>query len=196
MYLLPQSTPINTNRHSSSSLSKTTMPAEKAKHLLQLASAPRRVVVSRTPPAAAQFQHHFHHSTPQPATPLPIGVVGPPPSPPLPATPQSQHGDRIERRRKQAEMLRQAKELRSSQTQQAKQSPLKKRFWKDVNVKETPGSSVPASRLSLLSPTQSNSLHRNKVAIRSFSTPAPSAPPTKASSPSPLQNPTSPTPSH
>lgn len=82
----------------------------------------------------------FHQLHPRSATPLSIGVVGPPPSPPSPPLPAaSQYGGRIERRRKQAEMLQKGKELRASQSQQGRQSPLKKRFWQDVDVRETPG---------------------------------------------------------
>ena len=121
------------------------MPAKNPKILFIYtfaASSTRRVCC--TSPGIEYSRHRsFHLSAPQSATPLPIGVVGPPPNPPLPAAPQ--YGDRIERRRKQAEMLRQGKEIRASQTQKGKSNPLKKRFWKDVDVKETPGLSIHAS---------------------------------------------------
>ena len=66
----------------------------------------------------------------------PITAAGPPPEAPRPAA--SQYGERIDRRRRQAEMLKQGQEMRASQ-QSKKSGPLKKRFWKDVSVKETPG---------------------------------------------------------
>jgi ATP synthase F1 complex assembly factor 2 len=65
---------------------------------------------------------------------LPITATGPPPRPPVPSV--SQQDDRIERRRRHAEMLKQGKEIRANQ--QGKQSPLRKRFWKEVHVKDVP----------------------------------------------------------
>ncbi|OAL17418.1 hypothetical protein AYO22_11641 [Fonsecaea multimorphosa] len=70
------------------------------------------------------------------ATALPITATGPPPSAPVPTSPQ--YGDRIEERRRKAELLRQGKELRAANQPGAKTSPLKKRFWKEVIVKEVP----------------------------------------------------------
>ncbi len=126
------------------------MPAKNAKNIIKLVSAPRRVISS------ARLRRNFHNSSLHLATPLPVGVVGPPPNPPLPAAPQ--YGERIERRRKQAQMLQQAKELRSSQSSKGKQSPLKKRFWKDVDVKETPSNFFPVP--STLHSRQLTSQHR------------------------------------
>ncbi len=119
------------------------MPANNAKGVVKLVSTSHRVNICQIPRATALVRRNFYNSSLLLATPLPVGVVGPPPNPPLPAAPQ--YGERIERRRKQAEMLQQAKELRSSQGPKGKQSPLKKRFWKDVHVKETPSnfSSIP-----------------------------------------------------
>lgn len=75
------------------------------------------------------------NSRSQLATALPITATGPPPSAPQPAA--SQYSERIEKRRRQAELIKQGKELRASQ-QGGKSSPLRKRFWKEVHVKETP----------------------------------------------------------
>jgi ATP synthase F1 complex assembly factor 2 len=47
--------------------------------------------------------------------------------------------ERVQRRRKQAEMLKNAKEIRSAQA--GKTGGLKKRFWKDVSVSEVDGAS-------------------------------------------------------
>jgi len=77
----------------------------------------------------------IHTTHPAPATPLPFAAVGPPPpAPPLPAA--SQHGERVERRRRQAELLKRGQDLRASQMKPG--SALKKRFWKDVSVRTTP----------------------------------------------------------
>ncbi|OAP64062.1 ATP synthase mitochondrial F1 complex assembly factor 2 [Fonsecaea erecta] len=70
------------------------------------------------------------------ATALPITATGPPPSAPVPTSPQ--YGDRIEERRRKAELLKQGKELRAATQPGAKTGSLKKRFWKEVHVKEVP----------------------------------------------------------
>jgi hypothetical protein len=54
-------------------------------------------------------------------------------------------------------MLRQGRELRASQNQQGKQYSLRKRFWKDVDVKETAGSSLHASLRQANEPDSSHS---------------------------------------
>lgn len=69
------------------------------------------------------------------ATALPITATGPPPNPPQPSP--SQYGARIDERRKKADLIQQGKELRAAQ--QGKSTPLRKRFWKDVHVKEVQG---------------------------------------------------------
>lgn len=81
----------------------------------------------------------IHSSASDPADVSPFHATGPPPEPPQPA---AEHPyAKIERRRKQAELLRQAKELRkeSSSASNAAKTPLKKRFWQDVRVKEIDG---------------------------------------------------------
>ncbi|KIW84655.1 hypothetical protein Z517_00043 [Fonsecaea pedrosoi CBS 271.37] len=70
------------------------------------------------------------------ATALPITATGPPPSAPVPTSPQ--YGDRIQERRRKAELLKQGKELRAASQPGGKTSPLRKRFWKDVHVREVP----------------------------------------------------------
>ncbi|KAL2432901.1 hypothetical protein ABEF95_000704 [Exophiala dermatitidis] len=79
-------------------------------------------------------------SAQRPATALPITATGPPPSAPVATS--SQYGDRVGERRRKAELLKQGKELRAEQQAQSgsgrRTSPLKKRFWKDVHVKEVP----------------------------------------------------------
>ncbi|KAG6039001.1 hypothetical protein E4U41_003356 [Claviceps citrina] len=61
--------------------------------------------------------------------------AGPPPEPPTP-TVRNVH-ERIERRRKQAEMLKEAKEIRNARD--GKTTTLRKRFWKEVTVLEVDG---------------------------------------------------------
>ncbi|KAK4944836.1 ATP synthase mitochondrial F1 complex assembly factor 2 [Elasticomyces elasticus] len=78
---------------------------------------------------------HIGSTTPRPATALPITATGPPPSAPIPTS--SQYGDRVDERRRKAQLLQQGKELRNTQSGK-KTSPLKKRFWKDVHIREVP----------------------------------------------------------
>lgn len=89
----------------------------------------------------------IHSSTPDPADVSPFHATGPPPEPPQPA-PEHPYA-KVERRRKQAELLRKAKEIRkessssSSGGSNAAKTPLKKRFWDDVYVKEVDGARRP-----------------------------------------------------
>ncbi|KIX08180.1 uncharacterized protein Z518_02836 [Rhinocladiella mackenziei CBS 650.93] len=83
---------------------------------------------------AEPLLRHISSTTVRAATPLPITATGPPPSAPVPTSPQ--YGDRVEERRRKAEMLKRGKELRVSPSAQT--NPLKKRFWKEVYVKEVP----------------------------------------------------------
>lgn len=87
-------------------------------------------LVSRS---TSQIRHISQTPAPQ-ATVVPITATGPPPAPPQPAA--SQYGTRIEERRRKAALIQQGKDIRASQ--QGKPSPLRKRFWKDVHVKEVP----------------------------------------------------------
>ncbi|KAG5664360.1 hypothetical protein KAF25_008094 [Fusarium avenaceum] len=76
----------------------------------------------------------IHSTVVKAANVAPVVGTGPPPEPPI------QHADvhqRVARRKRQAEMLKNAKELRSSYA--GKGGGLKKRFWKNVTVKEVDG---------------------------------------------------------
>lgn len=66
---------------------------------------------------------------------IPVTALGPPPEPPQPSA--SGYGERVDKRRRQQEMLKQMKELRTD-PQRKSASPLRRRFWKEVHVKETP----------------------------------------------------------
>ncbi|KAI9721730.1 MAG: hypothetical protein M1812_002065 [Candelaria pacifica] len=74
----------------------------------------------------------LHTTTSKPATALPITAHGPPPKAPIPAATESE--DRVARRRKQAALLQRGQDLRASQMKPG--SAMKKRFWKDVHVRE------------------------------------------------------------
>ena len=67
---------------------------------------------------------------------LPLTAPGPPPSAPIPAA--SQYGERVDRRRQQASLLKSACDMRASAatttTTNSSSSPMKKRFWKDVHI--------------------------------------------------------------
>lgn len=77
----------------------------------------------------------LHTSPPYAANPLPETAAGPPPSAPIPAA--SQYGQRVDRRRRQAELLKKGQDLRTSHMKPG--SAMKKRFWKDVTVKPDAG---------------------------------------------------------
>ncbi|RYO78302.1 hypothetical protein DL766_009009 [Monosporascus sp. MC13-8B] len=98
----------------------------------------------------------IHGTPPAPATVSPVHGQGPPPDPPQPTADSEQA--RLERRRKQAELLQRARDARTAGVAE-KQSPtnppsrpsnsgdktntktplLRKRFWKDVHVREVDG---------------------------------------------------------
>lgn len=81
----------------------------------------------------------IHASALKAANVAPVVGTGPPPAPPLERTPN----ERVERRRRQAEMLKTAKTIRSAKDGKGPSSsdatPMKRRFWKDVTVKEVDG---------------------------------------------------------
>ncbi|KAF2652907.1 F1-ATP synthase assembly protein [Lophiostoma macrostomum CBS 122681] len=75
----------------------------------------------------------LHTSAPRCAQPLPQpSVPGPPPEAPTPAA--SDALDRVARKRKQAELLKRAREIRTAPSKP--KSVLQKRFWQDVTVLE------------------------------------------------------------
>ncbi|KAH8908048.1 ATP12-domain-containing protein [Coniochaeta sp. PMI_546] len=90
-------------------------------------------------PSTSSFTTRQIHTKPaQQADVVPVYGTGPPPEPPTPTT--SASDPRVARRKRQAEMLKQAKELRSAANKSASgkpSSPLKKRFWTHVHVQQT-----------------------------------------------------------
>ena len=110
-------------------------------NMKQVAISPLQLVRphNRLPPLRAlPFCRCLHRSSPYAAIPLPSTAAGPPPSAPIPAA--SQYGERVDRRRRQAEMLKKGQELRSNQEKPG--NAMKKRFWKDVFVKTDLGMTV------------------------------------------------------
>ncbi|KAI1211914.1 ATP12-domain-containing protein [Annulohypoxylon truncatum] len=108
------------------------------------ATLPLRAVVTRQ-------QRNIHSTTPAPATVSPIHGTGPPPEPPVPAADSAT--ERLERRKRQAEILEQAQAIRQYKSsssssnksatpgskKEARDNALRKRFWKDVHVREVDG---------------------------------------------------------
>ncbi|KAI4138299.1 MAG: hypothetical protein L6R39_006856 [Caloplaca ligustica] len=76
-------------------------------------------------------RRHLHSSRTVFANPLPVTQPGPPPTAPLPAA--SQYGERVDRRRRQSELIRRGQEIRSKESKPG--SALNKRFWKDVHIR-------------------------------------------------------------
>jgi ATP synthase F1 complex assembly factor 2 len=82
---------------------------------------------------------------------VPVYGTGPPPEPPQPSAEfaAEERDERLARRKRQAEMLRQAGDIKALREQQRKEQQdstgttrpavLKRRFWKDVDVKEVNG---------------------------------------------------------
>lgn len=107
--------------------------ASQALPRLFISSRPRCVA---SQPIAARAA--LHYSASDPANVAPFCATGPPPEPPQPA---AEHPyAKVERRRKQAELLKSAKELRDAGSGKSPgKSPLKKRFWQDVHIKEVDG---------------------------------------------------------
>lgn len=92
----------------------------------------RLVAGLRAQPAACRFVS----STPIRCATVSADVrAGRPPEPPTPEVANAY--ERIERRRRQANLLKDARDIRTAAS--SKSSGLKKRFWKDVDVKEVDG---------------------------------------------------------
>lgn len=129
--------------------------------------APRRV--------ARPLYQCLHTTASRRATPLPHpSVPGPPPETPVPSA--SDALDRVARKRKQAALLQQAKEVRAAPNRPT--SALAKRFWKSVSVKDTEGKA-------LLFWSSLDRCSREQMVCRYTSTTDPSEHLPKKSSPSP-----------
>lgn len=124
---------------------RTTTQSPNMKPPTRLASQaiPRLFVCSQSSYLAARpiASRALHSSSADPANVAPFCATGPPPEPPQPA---AEHPyAKVERRRKQAELLKNAKEIRdASSGKNSGKSPLKKRFWQDVHVKEVDGAQI------------------------------------------------------
>ena len=102
-----------------------------------LASSPLFYTSHRTVPYTCPLAllQWLHTTSPRVATPLPITATGPPPAAPQPAA--SQYGERVDRRRRQAELLKRGQDFRTSHMKPG--TAMKKRFWKDVSVQTDDG---------------------------------------------------------
>ncbi|KAF2673748.1 ATP12-domain-containing protein [Microthyrium microscopicum] len=79
----------------------------------------------------------IHASIPKAATPI-AHPTAPGPPPPPPTTPTSDREARIARKKKQAALLRAAQTIRADAAKPTTTSPLKKRFWTDVHIIQSP----------------------------------------------------------
>ena len=115
-------------------------------------NAPKMKPITRMPlriPCAALTRPHgfsrpFASTVSRAANVAPVVGTGPPPEPPMPE--QRNASERIERRRKHSELLKQAKDIRSGKD--GRTISMKRRFWKHVSVQEVDGefSACPISR--------------------------------------------------
>jgi len=104
--------------------------------------------------SSARLAVGIHSNAAKPANVVPVYGTGPPPAPPAPA--EDPVDSRVARRRRQAEMLKQAKQIRAAANTAAgakkggdQTGLLRKRFWQHAHVKEVNGASCPRpSRLS------------------------------------------------
>ncbi|KAF2430863.1 ATP12-domain-containing protein [Tothia fuscella] len=92
-----------------------------------------RRLLQRPPKSICRYQC-LHTTTAKPATPLPFHTA-PAPPPPAPVPQLSTPEERLQRKRKNAELLKRGQELKANRAKPA--GVLRKRFWKDVTVKET-----------------------------------------------------------
>lgn len=86
-------------------------------------------------PSVLSLPRQIHTTPASPATVSSVHGQGPPPEAPVPETDSATR--RLERRRKQAAMLKAAQEIRSAAgKKQSQDGPVRRRFWKDVHVHE------------------------------------------------------------
>lgn len=84
------------------------------------------------------FVRSIHSTVPKPANVAPIVGTGPPPEPPAPASTSANLHERLARRRRQAELLKNAKDLRNAKSGKTS-GGMRQRFWKEVTVQEVNG---------------------------------------------------------
>ncbi|KAK3394753.1 hypothetical protein B0H63DRAFT_461853 [Podospora didyma] len=103
-----------------------------------------RTAATRSSTLITCCRQAIHNHAAQPAKVVPVYGTGPPPEVPKPTDEFAAEaaGSKIVRRRRQAEMLRQAKDIRAATAagvRKSSESGVKKRFWKDVYVREVDG---------------------------------------------------------
>ncbi|KAH6855040.1 hypothetical protein B0I37DRAFT_363756 [Chaetomium sp. MPI-CAGE-AT-0009] len=131
-------------------------PATRLCLLLPLRPAALAARSGSTRITTAAAVRSIHANPAQPAKVVPVYGTGPPPQPPQPSAEFADEvrNERLARRKRQAEMLRQAGNIKAMRKEQQQQqqyqkdhgvgeikpaSVLKRRFWKDVIVKEVDG---------------------------------------------------------
>ncbi|KAK1446064.1 ATP12 chaperone [Colletotrichum melonis] len=113
--------------------------------LFTATSSPLASSARRSTCAAAAFNARAISTTPlKPAEVAPVVGTGPPPEPPIADIAAEDRAAaariRVERRKKQAEMLKHAKRIRTSaEAKSSAPGALKRRFWNDVSVQEVDG---------------------------------------------------------
>lgn len=113
-------------------------PTMKPTTRIALRLLPAQSVIS--PSTALLPDRQIHSTSAKSATVSRGQFSGPPPDPPVPTADSAI--ERVEQRRKKAALLKAAQEIRASQNPKSKsktQPLLRKRFWKDVHVKEVDG---------------------------------------------------------
>jgi ATP synthase F1 complex assembly factor 2 len=118
--------------------------------LRQGAAVSRGTRVTRVTAAVAAARA-IHTNPAQPAKVAPVYGTGPPPEPPLPSAEFANEirDERLARRKRQAEMLKHAGDIKAMREEQraeqgqenktTKPTSMKRRFWKNVDVKEVNG---------------------------------------------------------
>ena len=84
----------------------------------------------------------IHSTCSNSANPIPHPAAPAPPPPP-PTIPTTDREERIARKKRQAELLHAARNIRSDPNKST--SPLKRRFWTDVTLKRTDGKHLPTA---------------------------------------------------
>ncbi|KAK7737286.1 ATP synthase mitochondrial F1 complex assembly factor 2 [Cytospora paraplurivora] len=97
-------------------------------------------VATTIPVASRAAGRTIHSSTAAPADVAPFSASGPPPGAPQPAVEHPYA--KIERRRRQADLLKNAKEIRDAASGKNTGKVLRRRFWKDVHIKEVDGAII------------------------------------------------------
>lgn len=113
---------------------------------------------TRVAASASAAARAIHSNPAQPAKVVPVYGTGPPPEPPQPSAEFASEirDERLARRKRQAEMLKRAGDIKAMRQENqenkglSKPTTMKRRFWKSVDVKEVDG--MPSPVLPIRSP--------------------------------------------